>query len=66
MVEKRNPAQGNSHYERFTREYVAIRMGNYTGCEGVGRSFHENIALFVKAGMDVHCGNLATKELKWE
>lgn len=66
MVEKRNPAQGNSHHERFIREYVAVRMGNYTGCQSVGRSFQENIALFVMAGMDIHCGNLATKEIKWE
>lgn len=65
MVVKRVPAQGNSHYGKFTSEYIAVHMGNYTGCQSSDRSFHENIRLFVKAEMDVHCVSLAAKEIKW-
>lgn len=32
MIEGRNPAQGKLNYEYFTREYLPIYMGNYTGC----------------------------------
>lgn len=63
MTAKVNPVQGNLDYERFIRENVAI-MGNYTGCAEVGRAFHENITLSIKTAMHVHCGNLATKEIK--
>lgn len=44
MVVKRVPAQGNSHYGKFTSEYIAMHMGNYTGCQSAGRSFHEKSA----------------------
>lgn len=42
-----------------------MRMVITQAVQSVGRSFHETIALFLKAGMDVHSGNLATKEMKW-